>query len=349
MVKGSRTAAHILTGFDGDLMGIKGIRARQSTRGLEEIHNVILRNNVSNELETLLRKYDLCLVAQPRCTASSGRGWRCKRVSRNGFGSYCVKCRYQNKERSIKLYASRMVRDSVRNDNKKLMQRQFIRCENCKVPMLKKVGGNKSKLRNWCYECKHLRKLGQYKRFREANGAYKHDAMEQIMVHNSSLSDKSRAGEPYDFRKDPNYIKVSDIKCLRVEQNDKCYFCNIPMNTSKRNKSDGMTIERLDEGPHWASRCVLSCGGCNRRSWRPGWCPFPWKTAKVLDLTPVDGYLKNKTTLNRYVNLKNVKRWYLNDTIQSTIANHLPSRLCVRRQARMLEELRRLPRFALCQ
>ena len=313
-----RTAAHIIAGFDGDLMEIEGTRAQQSTSYIERIQQCLIRNEASSEVETLLRASDLCLVAVPRCSAKSGKacvpgkGWRCKRPARNGFGSYCVECRQANQERGAKLFANRMVRDSVRNDNIKLMDRQFVKCENCGIPMLKQR-------HKWCYQCRRLKRAP----------TVPHNNLNTIPEH-------------YDFRANPRYLTEADVTRMRKEQKDQCYFCNKVMMTSKRNKNDGMTIERLGDGPHWASECVLSCGGCNRRSWRPGYCPFPWALAKMLDLTPVNGFLKSTTTVNDYTRWKteNGDRWCLEGTSQSTIASHLPSRLCVRNQARLLAELR---------
>lgn len=61
-----------------------------------------------------------------------------------------------------------------------------------------------------------------------------------------------------------NYITPKRLKTLRALQMNKCFYCGTPMNTENRKRSDGLTIERLDNSrPHVEDNVVLCCSSCN--------------------------------------------------------------------------------------
>lgn len=59
-------------------------------------------------------------------------------------------------------------------------------------------------------------------------------------------------------------VKPIRLKTLRVLQMNKCFYCESVMQVENRKKSDGLTIERLDNSlPHTTSNVVLCCSKCN--------------------------------------------------------------------------------------
>ena len=166
------------------------------------------------------------------------------------------------------------------------------------------------------------------------------------MVNLSASADKTRFKPDFDYRSHPRYITSDYLKQLRVDQDDQCYFCDRKMDPVNRQKDEGLTVERLNDEPHWKDSCVLSCMWCNRRSWRKGWCPYPVKLAKVLGHTVVGGYLKGTEEGTKWTFIEATRKWFENGLSQHKLPSRLPSRLCVRRQARLLGELLRSPRFA---
>ena len=71
-----------------------------------------------------------------------------------------------------------------------------------------------------------------------------------------------------DLRKDreigEDYITPKRLKTLRALQLNQCFYCGVPMNTENRKRSDGLTIERLDNSrPHVEDNIVLCCSSCN--------------------------------------------------------------------------------------
>ena len=71
-----------------------------------------------------------------------------------------------------------------------------------------------------------------------------------------------------DLRKDRevggDYITPKRLKTLRALQLNQCFYCETPMNTENRKRSDGLTIERLDNSrPHSEDNIVLCCSSCN--------------------------------------------------------------------------------------
>ena len=233
-----------------------------------------------------------------------------------------------------------------------LKQQKFMRCVNCNTPFLYKKplrthrrGVN---LSCWCRKCKRKRTIARSKAFYKKQGTYKQDAAEHNMVNVSAHTDKERfkAAADYDYRSHPRYITSDYLKQLRVDQDDQCYFCDRKMNTVNRQKDDGLTVERLNDEPHWKDTCVLSCMWCNRRSWREKWSPFPLKLGKILGHKTDGGYLLGQEFGTKWTFIEATRKWIVNGISQYKIPSRMPSRLCVRRQARLLEELRHSPRFA---
>ena len=88
---------------------------------------------------------------------------------------------------------------------------------------------------------------------------YRKKAWATRIVSHSRLADKRKnrtSNEPY--------ITKECVLKLRDQQNNKCFHCNILMQTDKRKNPDGLTIERLDNSlPHIKRNCVLACHHCN--------------------------------------------------------------------------------------
>jgi hypothetical protein len=63
-----------------------------------------------------------------------------------------------------------------------------------------------------------------------------------------------------------DYITVSAIERLLVEQDDKCLYCTGPFDHEAPDRTwpDAPTLERLDESlAHTVDNCVLACYYCN--------------------------------------------------------------------------------------
>ena len=224
-----------------------------------------------------------------------------------------------------------------------LKQQKFCRCINCNSPFLfkpkKRKHGKGENLSVWCKKCKRERQKQFCRDFYKRYGTYKYDRCYRVMVNQSAFVDKRKFAPDYDYRSSPRYITSDSLKAMRQAQKNRCYFCDKVMNSKCRKGDDGLTIERLDDGPHWADTCVMSCLGCNRRSWREKWCPYPLKLAKILGHEVVNGYLEGLEEGTRWTFIEATRTWIPNGVIPYTLPNRLPSRLCVARQARLLAEL----------
>ena len=59
-------------------------------------------------------------------------------------------------------------------------------------------------------------------------------------------------------------VKPIRLQTLRVLQLNKCFYCLTDMQVLNRKKSDGLTIERLNNNePHTTKNCILCCNRCN--------------------------------------------------------------------------------------
>ena len=63
-----------------------------------------------------------------------------------------------------------------------------------------------------------------------------------------------------------HYITEEYIEnMIRIQQN-KCFHCDIKMQTENMNKPDGLTIDRIhNNDAHHCYNCVLACALCNRK------------------------------------------------------------------------------------
>ena len=60
------------------------------------------------------------------------------------------------------------------------------------------------------------------------------------------------------------YMDDSFLVGLRTYQENKCYYCTVPMQTINMMLPDGLTVERLDNRiAHLKTNCVLACHTCN--------------------------------------------------------------------------------------
>ena len=129
---------------------------------------------------------------------------------------------------------------------------------------------------------------------------------EQTMVSNSRYEDK-RQGKVSDGA---NYIDVKYLKDLKAKQDTKCYWCGIEMDPVHRKQKCGMTVDRLDSGPHLKGHCVMACFSCNAKSYRYGWNPFPQYLSKILRV-PLDekNYFIQKRRSSLWPNRLTINRW----------------------------------------
>ena len=261
-----------------------------------------------------MRERDLVLQVSYRCRCRNNRGWRCNNAT-DKRGTQCKSCGESRKTREQRQWAQRMVRDSRAKDGKP-------KCSQCGVGEIPKRL-RKSKLMNWCLACRKRRALKQTQRFKRKYGAYKTNEAERRMIANGQHKDRTKGN----VSDGPTYIDVPYLQGLQRKQDTKCYWCGIDMDKSNRKKRNGMTVDRLDNGPHLKNHCVLACFSCNAKSYRDGWNPFPQYISKVLRLP---------------VNEKN----YFIDFNPQKRSSQWPSRLSVNRWARLQEELLQLPRFA---
>jgi hypothetical protein len=107
------------------------------------------------------------------------------------------------------------------------------------------------KPRVW-YSCK-LNGVDAYNKFMVRLGKY---PVEAKIVASSKMYDKDN-NLFFDLVRE-------DIIGLRRVQHDYCAFCGEKMQTQKRKRRNGLTIDRLDSTKgHTRENCVLSCWDCN--------------------------------------------------------------------------------------
>ena len=143
---------------------------------------------------------------------------------------------------------------------------------------------------------------------------------EQSMVSQSQYKDRVQGK----VSEGPNYINVKYLEAMRAAQDTKCYWCNVDMDPVHRKQKCGMTVDRLDSGPHLKGHCVMACFSCNAKSYRYGWNPFPQYLSKILRV-PLD-------EKNYFIPKKESSLW--------------PNRLTINRWARLQAELLQQPQFA---
>jgi len=89
-----------------------------------------------------------------------------------------------------------------------------------------------------------------------------HDRWPKRIIRDSRQADK-RAKRTVS---EAEYLDEEWLENQQTVQQNLCYHCEGFMDWVKRNKSDGLTAERLDEAlPHHKSNCVLACKSCNSR------------------------------------------------------------------------------------
>ena len=326
-------------------MGKPSLLASQAVAemGLKSQCNItgklLTKHQILKKWQQVTRSHDVVFVARWRCSAKNNRGWRCPNETAVRH-TFCEPCRARKRRLQPRYYLKRLLRDSSKRDMTVIIKMKFIKCENCGIPMPDPSRKRNSKLKNWCEKCKRLRRLGQMRKFKQAHGAYKDNMVERQIVAISHQNDKKRIRSEQDLRANPRYIDVDFILKLRKDQDDRCYFCNKKMQTKCRMKADGLTIERLDNDLHLKTNCVLSCCSCNHRSWREGWCPYPWDIAKHLGYVLLNGYIPGETLVRDWVYLRRFKTWLDNGLIQRKLTSLLPNRLCVKNHRRLMEQLR---------
>ena len=121
----------------------------------------------------------------------------------------------------------------------------------------------KNATRRKCDKCRlednKYRKDNRSKEVVEAERKYRQRVWFKRCVWKSSRKDrlKNRTSED-------NIVKPTRLRTLRILQNNKCFYCEKSMQVENRRKSDGLTIERLNNAePHTVKNCVLACSSCN--------------------------------------------------------------------------------------
>lgn len=94
------------------------------------------------------------------------------------------------------------------------------------------------------------------------------DAYNNLMVHQKNKPvEAAIVGSSKKYDKDHNLffdLMTEDVIGLRRVQHDYCAFCGEKMQTQKRKRLNGLTIDRLDSTKgHTRENCVLSCWDCN--------------------------------------------------------------------------------------
>ena len=94
-----------------------------------------------------------------------------------------------------------------------------------------------------------------------------------LMVKDSRRADKCRLQLCDEKRKfvciDWNkYITKEYLLSVYEMVKGKCWWCGVKMDTKNRRALNGLTVDRLDDRPHYIGSCTLACSSCNSTSWR---------------------------------------------------------------------------------
>ena len=129
---------------------------------------------------------------------------------------------------------------------------------------------------------------------------------ERSMLSQSKYKDRTQGK----VSEGPNYIDVKYLEAMRAAQDTQCYWCGVKMDPVNRKQKCGMTVDRLDSGPHLKGHCVMACFSCNAKSYRYGWNPYPQRLSKILKL-PLDekNYFSPKKSAKLMPNRLTVARW----------------------------------------
>ena len=271
--------------------------AQQSIANLRHISRV-LNLGEHSELEQWMRENDLVLQVSWRCRCRNTRGWRCNNAT-DKRGTQCKSCGDARRAREKRQWAQRMVRDSRAKDDKP-------KCSQCGVGEIPE-SNRKSKLMDWCLACRKRRQLGQMTSFHKKYGSYKTKHAERCMVAGSQFKDRQKGL----VSQGPTYIDVPYLEGLRDKQKTKCYWCGVDMDPINRKKRCGMTVDRLDSGPHLKDHCVMACFSCNAKSYRYGWNPFPQRLSKILRVPDINekNYFTPKKLSSQWPNRLTINRW----------------------------------------
>lgn len=66
----------------------------------------------------------------------------------------------------------------------------------------------------------------------------------------------------------------------------RCWWCGIWVRKFDRKHQEGLTVDRLTNGPHYLRECAIACFRCNRQSWRKGFEHKPWWARESLAESP---------------------------------------------------------------
>ena len=66
----------------------------------------------------------------------------------------------------------------------------------------------------------------------------------------------------------------------------RCWWCGIRVREFDRNHSEGLTVDRLTNRPHYQKECAIACLACNRMSWRKKFDNIPWWAREQPGISP---------------------------------------------------------------
>ena len=129
-------------------------------------------------------------------------------------------------------------------------------------------------------QCKRFARIG-FKRCAECSHSsfesLKRNFLTRMIVHSKSRDNtKGYKWAPTD------YVDRPWLNAMFKRTGPTCYWCGAQnLNCRTRTGADGFTLERLSNDlPHLKRNCVFACGGCNRMSWRKGFCAPPFHVRK---------------------------------------------------------------------
>ena len=108
---------------------------------------------------------------------------------------------------------------------------------------------------------------------RKRDRKYKETSWASLMVKDARSADKRRLQLCDEKRKfvciDWNrYITKEYLLSVYDMCKGMCWWCGVKMDTKKRQSSHGLTVDRLNDQPHYIGSCALACLACNANSWR---------------------------------------------------------------------------------
>lgn len=130
-------------------------------------------------------------------------------------------------------------------------------CVTCRTPLCCET--TKRKCRKCLCADNKYRKDSRNQRIVDTERKYRQKVWYKRCVWKSTRKDRIK-----NRTSDDPMVKPIRLQTLRVLQRNKCFYCEEEMQVINRKKSNGLTIERLDNRlPHTTKNVVLCCSRCN--------------------------------------------------------------------------------------